>query len=222
MICPSVPATLALSLYDFAIYGFALLFVVIPWIVKTLKDASGNANSNRSRRRSVPAEQQTTSAERRRQLEELARQRREAISHRSARPATNEPTNLTMAQRVERAKAMTAYQQRSQQQQVHPQSLPSPPQIGQPPVTMTMSSRKPTPVQEARDARRRQQRLTDYEQDDTAGRVVSDVTRPTDRPKHSLVGRLNGPQLRKAILLKEILDRPIALRPQSADLVDNH
>lgn len=215
MTWPIFPTTLALSLNDLAFYGFILLFVVIPWITKAIKQAGGKTNPNQTPPQQSPQKTRQLRADRR-DLDKLARLRRDAISGRQAGPSSTEPTNLTMAQRTERASAQAVYQQRVDQlRQQSPALRPT----GDHTATTT-PSKKPAPLQESRKAQTHRQQVTRYKRN-VDRQPGPDTIGPNKPKKRSRLGSLDSQELRRAILLKEIFDPPIALRDSATDSSGN-
>jgi len=253
---------LALNISDLVFYGFMAVFVVGPWIAKTLKQVGA---TNRPQQPPPPSDTQapTTQTTRTPRAADLARRRREKLealtrnrdlpSQASARSLPQEPGNLTMTQRVQRARAKALYEQRIQQlKQGKTPTTPKPPAA----PTHSAPSRIPSQPHQEIDQIRRQARAQKKRQLDAARRKatqtqtlahrhskklsqtmrlepvppvpeenqvrrhVPDAPMPGAQagPRPRIIKHLNTASLRQAIILKEVLDRPLALRPPAGEL----
>jgi hypothetical protein len=256
-----LPTTLAFILSDVVFYGMIAVFVVGPWIAKTIKKISqpqtpppSRSPGNRTFTDSTPNKPNANelAAMRREKLQELARKRRSTIANRSTTPSQTEPTNLTMAQRVERARAKAQYQKRAQalQQQQQRQTLQQ--QQSSTPTTARQRAQQKKLARKQALAQQRAQGLQQQQhaaaqQQRSAARVQPAAPRPA-KPKPRLtplqaqhdqgivhrhvpnapapeqkkatnhLKRFGASSLRQAVVLKEILDRPIALRDSAAGI----
>jgi len=208
MTLPTLPTTLALSLNDLVYYGFILLFVAGPWLAKTLKKYGAQQNSPRSTNptKTTPVSPHAKSSARQR-IEELLGQQPPVIQQRSAR---TEPSNLTMSQRTQRAQAQAAYQQRSKQlnQPLRP--------VGASQSLTASESRTLIQTDMNRNKKSLRERNTDRSLATPAKRVMQQLAPGASDPyvqgKHLSLRTINARRLRDAVVLKEILDRPLALR----------
>jgi len=204
----AILTTLALGFNDLVFYAFLGLFVVGPWIAKVLKQAGQQPNAPKGRKR--PA------VSKRPQGDPLAGQRRGPITPRPTPTGRAEPANLTMAQRVERARARAVYNQRSRQLQ-HPP--PGARQTVSLPLEAPPPTQQPRPTRQEQPARQpslRQQLETEHAQG-VVHRHVPDAHSPAREATPAKPLDISGQALRRAIVLKEILDRPVALRDSSAN-----
>ncbi len=249
--------TLALSFNDVLTFAFIALFIVGPWISKAMKKAGQSGSrptSGRSTVRHTPSRDLPSATDlalrRQKRLQELAQRRRTAATGQQP-PRGPEPSNLSMAQRLERQRAKAMYEQRARklrQQQTQPQQphtvIQQPTQRPQQQIAQQRLAR-----QHARQIKRQQQRqraeaLRYMTQQRKA--AAAKLAQPQQRPKLSRIATkhdrgivhrhvpdaptttvtaahrpriryLNARSLRNAIMLKEILDPPVALRQPSAE-----
>lgn len=232
---------LASSINDLFVFVFIALFVVGPWIAKILKKLGSQPTSG--------------SSSTRQKLEEMARRRLEELALQRRNPAQGgEPTNLTMAQRVQRARDKARYEQRARALREQPPGRPTPTSLE--PATPTQRQRQEAPrrqeqqqrlarlrakqlEQQARAQRQQQidaaQRKTTTKHTTTQRSAFADAAQarmeiehesgvvhrhvtnaPIQEQKHQTGGagaiRLDIKSLRNAIVLKEVLDPPLALR----------
>jgi len=248
----TLPTTLAFILSDVVFYGMIAVFVVGPWIAKTLKKISESQTpssrslGDRTFADSTPHKPNANelAAMRREKLQELARKRRSTIANPAAPASQTEPTNLTMAQRVERARAKAQYKKRAQalQQQRQASQQPQSAQTTAPQRAQQLKlARKQALAQQRAQALQRQQQPTaakpppsskprlaeskprftslqaEHDQD-TVHRHVPDAPVPAKKKETHHLQRFGASSLRQAIVLKEILDRPIALRDSTAGI----
>lgn len=210
--------TLAVDTPDWIVGAIFIAIMVIGAITNAAKELWQKKGETKpgSDRRSPPIRGQSSShpagqsrtdqlaAHRRQQLQELARRRTGEQPQSPGQP--REPANLTNAQRAEWQRAKARYEQRAQHQAVeqqHPQTdaiiLRSKRAIGADLGSHDLGAGV------ARDDHASQQ----------THRLVPDVYAVTRR-KPSKIAKMLGQKrsLRRAIVLKEILDRPIGLREE--------
>lgn len=232
-----------------------LAFVVGPWIGSVLKK-SGEQRQREEGGVEVSAELDQMAAHRREQLRQAARQRTRMQAPSGLSPG--EPGNMTMAERIARARAKAQYEQRAQGEARPTQA--SQPQVPNEAQRRVLAQRQAAEVQQRaqqqtqRRAQRQVQQRTRQQQAQAhaqaqaqarqRGRLLHEPTpvpKPTtstvrrlvpSRPKRSktppahpvpvatfgtldLSKPLSRADLRNAIILKEVFDKPIALRDSS-------
>ena len=263
---------LAVDLLDVAVYGIGAIFVVGSWIVNILqKQAKARKAQERrlSMRSGASTETQldaddidSIAAKRRAQLREMARQRMQQGGKISASTST-EPGNMTMAERVARARAKARYEERAkalaqsressgrrdtqadtdsrkQYQAELQRRKASAKAREQAQRQADIQQEREEAMQRAQSERKRQQRLAqqaaaarrDREEalqrareergsrrshKNPAGHVhqlFADAPMTTTRKRrsHALRRTLSGKSLKAAIMVKEVLDAPVALR----------
>ena len=223
--------------------------MVISWISNILKEQKQSRKTGQtvaSQRQSVPQEDRADQADlteeelagrRRAQLQEMARRR--SVEDRPRPDRGTEPANLTMAERVRRARAKAEYQRRAEGlgvSQTSSSTSPTRPQPPSPPIPIQGGARS----EKHGDDIAHRQLLRPRLESAVANRgliprvgsqnlgsgvtVVDGSGRPEDGRVHRNVpdarpvveaptrAFLTGKSLRDAVVLKEILDRPLGLR----------
>lgn len=226
--------TVGLSVNDLAVYAFVAVFVAGPWIAKVLKKASQPRQTPPSMPKSPPQARTLPNTgplaqTRRYRLEELATgRRRAATTQKPPAVASSQPGNLTAAQRVQRARDKAMYEERARmlrQQQLG--SAAPPTAAARTPRPGKSAKKPPTPGVIKREPSRRHHTATPRPQPrhlphvilgethfEPVERHIRDAPQPSfDRDQKTVGHRLLGAySLRDAVVLKEILDRPLALR----------
>lgn len=210
--------TLAVDTPDWIVGAIFIAIMVIGAITNAAKELWQKKDETKPEpgRRSPPIPDQSSShpagqsrtdqlaAHRRQQLQELARRRTGAQPQSPDQP--REPANLTNAQRAEWQRAKARYEQRAQHQAVEQQHLQTDAVIlrGKRVIGADSGSHDPG-AGVARDDRASQQ----------VHRHVPDFFAAPRRGPSKIAKMLGQKQsLRRAIVLKEILDRPIGLREE--------
>lgn len=236
---------------EIVIYSIGTVILVGSWISKNLKEQAGARDG--STKSPKPSGARTSLAER---LAERGRQLREQAAQQGQQTSIeNQPTNLTMAERIARAHAAAQYQNRAaklQRKQPPPpggsiEPPPTSPRTAEPPSSRTDSKRDieqdlarrraPRSRRQAGPDRRRVQKSPSSAgsapisvrdrpplREDSPVRSIPDPIVPQGFPvpvvasgHGAAVGAVGEGlrsihALRRAIVLKEILDRPLALR----------
>lgn len=239
---------------EIVIYSIGTVILVGSWISKNLKEQAAGSRDG-STKSPKPSGARTSLAER---LAERGRQLREQAAQQQQGQRTsigNEPTNLTMAERIARDHAAAQYQNRAaklhRKQELPPggsiDPLPTSPRTAEPPSSRT-DSKRDTEQDMARRRAQQSRRQTGLDRrriqkapSSLGSTPISVRDRPPlreDLPARSIPdpivhrgfpvsvvasghGAAVGPvgkglrsihALRRAIVLKEILDRPLALR----------
>lgn len=215
-----------------------ILAVVIISMISKVKKKNDQPQPHVPRNDPSPPDEPVTieelAARRRRRMKELAR--RQQQSERAVQPqprAATEPSNLTMAQRVQRARAKAMYEERARQLKQQPeiqlrktdtpaaQTSPSPsPQRTRLTSATTPRTEQPQPSRVSKKTLRGQSMPTavveaEHEQN-VVHRHVPDAPKPVTIARHFQLGRVTHRTLRNAVMLKEILDLPVALREPGA------
>lgn len=225
-------------------YAIGGVIVVGGWVINHLRQmAEKRAAEERARRKLEEfGRQGATSAasgrpkdmptaddlamQRRRQLQELAQQRRQATDPPRPTSPTPEPDNLTLSQARERQRAVEAYRRRAEalEQQRRQRPARIPPGAKPQGSSIRPASRRPAPAQPSRPTSQTppppREQLARREVVSAVGAVASRHIRPAlasplqaavASPVTADAGRAPF-SLRQAILWKEILDQPVALR----------
>lgn len=243
---------------DLVMYGVLALIVIGSWIANAAKKYSQEQEERkrqlqrmlRDAKQEDQADLDALTQRQRQDLQTITQQRMEI----SAQQPSSEPTNLTMAQRIARARAKAQYEQRArqlrqaQQQQQRPQAISG---LQTPPPDLQAQARMRAQAQAAQRARqqqelalrrallqaqqeaqrraqeqRRQQMLRQQAQQQALARRrqqeqlgLERVAPPMSlvqpaKPKRSTlrIGPITPQSLAQAVILKEILDPPLALR----------
>jgi len=249
--------TLAIAWFDLIIFGIIGLSI-ISRIAKKAKAAQSTSGFSKPRPRmldmaehldvddlssspSSPSSDMPSLDElathRRQKLQELASQRRSAKKGLSA-PTSTGPSNLTLAQRIERARAKAQYELRAQQLRRAQASAQSQPTASTPPTASPSQQPYQAPRRASKPRRPRSQRSTVVNREPTEVETVhthrghkalpserqseppstevftipSPGARPTTPDRIIPIHSLTAHSLRQAVILREILDPPLALR----------
>lgn len=202
--------------------GVALVFLFLGggWLAKIFKAlAERRGGSGASAGGGRASKLERMAARRRDQLERMAQRQDQR----------GQPTNMTMAERIEREKAQQAYKQRAealrrqQQQQAQAGRGGRQPAQRQPQPTARQTQRRSgqsgtqrraaTQPQPQRQRARQAELVELHEIDEKQIEVVDLPVKGTVKRRARIqLGKLNRQSLRHAIIMKELLDRPVALR----------
>ena len=257
-----IPLILALDIMNIIIFSLAGIIIVGGWVAKAIKNVSGSGGGGGSTSTGTRQRLDELAARRREQLQQLARQRRGQTG--------SEPTNLSMAERIQRARAKGDYEKRAQRlrsQQAEPA------RTGE--MEARVAAEREARASAQREAQVRQQRVEEHRRQElqrqaqlreqkrraqlrqqqqqrrqrptpTSHKTLRKLmpselgkgAREVDTEQHSLTGsdessrvhrhvpdavmlvehhaarriQFNARSLRQAIILKELLDPPVALR----------
>ena len=222
---------------DLVVPVVILIMVASSWIFNKLKELQAPPSQAGDGDEAAKQQQIDDVASRRREhSEQMAKQRSGAPS--TGEPARTEPENLTLAERIERARARAQYQNRAemlrgqraqgtQKLPVRPtdvaRSVPRPQPVATSPPSPQSTWTAPSaprlaalrrPSTEPAFATKRIQtkrKVADVPSPEPARGVVKAKLRP-GRTISAFTKGLGGRSLRQAIVLKEILDRPVCLR----------
>ncbi|HEX7009042.1 MAG TPA: hypothetical protein VF184_03615 [Phycisphaeraceae bacterium] len=246
---------------DLVMYGVLALIVIGSWIANAAKKYSQQQEERkrqlqrmlRDARQEGQADLDALTQRQRQDLQTITQQRMEI----SAQQPSSEPTNLTMAQRIARARAKAQYEERArqlrqaqQQQQQRPQTIPG---LRTPPADLQAQARMRAQAQAAQRARQQQQELARrrallqaqqeaqrraqeqrrqqiLRQQQTQQQALArrrqqerlslervappmSLVQPAKPKRPALrIGPITPQSLAQAVILKEILDPPLALR----------
>ena len=195
--------------------AMVVLFLSAGWLAKVFKaiaDRRGSGGGGTSAGGGRASKLEQMAARRREQLERMA-QRQDPRS---------QPNNMTMAERVEREKAQQAYRQRAealrrQQQQQQAQAGRGggrAQSTGQQAGAQRTARRTPPRQQQPQRQRTREVEPVEVLEVDEKRIEVVDVSPKGTVQRRTLIqlGKLNRRSLKHAIIMKELLDRPVALR----------
>ena len=203
--------------------AMVVLFLSAGWLAKVFKaiaDRRGSGGGGTSAGGGRASKLEQMAARRREQLERMA-QRQDPRS---------QPNNMTMAERVEREKAQQAYRQRAealrrQQQQQQAQAGrgggraqstggQARRRTGQQAGAQRTARRTPPRQQQPQRQRTREVEPVEVLEVDEKRIEVVDVSPKGTVQRRTLIqlGKLNRRSLKHAIIMKELLDRPVALR----------
>ncbi len=222
MIESTFPTALALTLNDLVFYLLAFVFLVGPGIAKILKKIPQTPGPSPRRPEANTANPHRPTVGRTEAAKDLTH---------PTRPPSPEPVNLTMTQRRQRSAAKAAYQQRAKRLQqsygarVGPVASPPvtddrqhptdqvgttkkgpqyPPAATPPVVPGHRSSLAPLGTEPSQ-----------HTESIVSHRLTADPDNLTDPSGTLTTARDQAHSMRRAVVLKEILDPPIALRAPS-------
>ena len=261
------------NMQDVIIYAIATIILVGSWVVNILRKqaedrreqeqtgtggagGAGGAGASTGSKASLD----DMAARRREELRALARERGEARTGPANRPGAGEPVNMSMAERIARARAKAQYEQRAQRIGAPASSSPgqSPPPARPEPMSSPHSAGGMTEMERARqrdlqrrqaEARKRQeaqrranaeqerrsrQRQQERQQAQQAAeqrrreaekaslersrqRSVRSACAPDGAGAGAGAIAFNRQSLRDAVILREVFDRPLALREASSN-----
>lgn len=151
----------------------------------------------------------TLAARRQAQLEELRRQQQERL--RQARERAQQQRQAQQRQRQAGQPQVRTTPTQPQQRPVPNRPVPPAPRGNQIPIVIT-------PVPEQPPARQRERQPQQARQKPTRRQPEAQpVVRRVERPEHESLRHMTRHDLRRAIIMKEVLDRPLAIREQSED-----